>query len=265
MKKSLIFICLCVGFLNFAHSAALYKASATASYYAEAFHGKKTSNGERFNMYALTCAHKMLPFNTVLKVTNLSNGRSVQVRVNDRGPFVGTREIDLSKAAAVQLGMIGSGTAKVRLEIVKLGKYTKQSVVTAKKACSKAGIKYYQVSPPDSAGESDAKSGAGLSSGDANGPGTSAGVSAPKFVKQSELVPGKKWDIQLASFSSRENALKFARKVKKSGFENVVLQKTKTSVRVTIKEVKSENVNKEIERLFEKGYKDVVVRARKSD
>ena len=79
MKKSLIFICLCVGFLNFAHSAALYKASATASYYAEAFHGKKTSNGERFNMYALTCAHKMLPFNTVLKVTNLSNGKSVQV------------------------------------------------------------------------------------------------------------------------------------------------------------------------------------------
>ena len=78
----------------------LYKNDVTASYYAEKFHGKRTSNGEIFNMNDLTCAHKSLPFNTILKVTNLSNGKSVQVRVNDRGPFVAGREIDLSKAAA---------------------------------------------------------------------------------------------------------------------------------------------------------------------
>ncbi len=97
----------------------VYKTGVTASYYAEDFHGKRTSNDERFNMNDYTCAHKSLPFNTILKVTNLANGKTCEVRVNDRGPFVASREIDLSKAAAVKLGMIGSGTTKVKLEIVK--------------------------------------------------------------------------------------------------------------------------------------------------
>ncbi|MBO5607022.1 MAG: septal ring lytic transglycosylase RlpA family protein [Treponema sp.] len=96
----------------------VYKSGVTASYYADKFHGRKTSNGEVFNMYALTAAHKTLPFNTVVKVTNLANGKSVTVRINDRGPFVKGREIDLSKAAAVKLDMIKSGTAKVKLTIV---------------------------------------------------------------------------------------------------------------------------------------------------
>ena len=78
----------------------LYRAEAVASYYAEKYHGRKTANGEIFNMNAMTCAHKTLPFNTVLRVTNLANGKNVQVRVNDRGPFVNGREIDLSKGAA---------------------------------------------------------------------------------------------------------------------------------------------------------------------
>ena len=106
----------------------LYKNDVTASYYAEKFHGKRTSNGEIFNMNDLTCAHKSLPFNTILKVTNLSNGKSVQVRVNDRGPFVAGREIDLSKAAAKKIGMITSGTAKVKIQIVKMGKNDKLSL-----------------------------------------------------------------------------------------------------------------------------------------
>ena len=100
----------------------VYKSSAVASYYADKFHGRKTSNGEIFNMYALTAAHKSLPFNTKIKVTNLSNGKSVIVRVNDRGPFVAGREIDLSKAAAVKLDMIKSGTAKVKLTVLTDGK-----------------------------------------------------------------------------------------------------------------------------------------------
>ena len=112
----------------------LYKTNVTASFYAEDFHGKKTSNGETFNMYSLTCAHKSLPFDTILKVTNLANGKTVNVRVNDRGPFVPHREIDLSKKAAAELGMIKSGTTKVKLEIVKKGPNTKISVQTANKA-----------------------------------------------------------------------------------------------------------------------------------
>jgi len=90
----------------------------TASWYGPDFHGKLTSNGERYNMYAMTAAHKTLPMNTILRVTNRRNGRSVVVRVNDRGPFVATRIIDLSKAAANQLNMIGTGTAPVLLEVI---------------------------------------------------------------------------------------------------------------------------------------------------
>ena len=89
-----------------------------ASWYGPNFHGKFTSNGERYNMYDFTAAHKTLPMNTILKVTNLNNGKSVRVRVNDRGPFVNNRIIDLSKAAASKIDMIGTGTAPVQLEVI---------------------------------------------------------------------------------------------------------------------------------------------------
>lgn len=113
-----LFLVLICSSLN-ASADSLYKSNVTASYYADKFHGRKTSNGEVFNMWAMTAAHKTLPFNTVLRVTNLSNGKSVVVRINDRGPFVKGREIDLSKGAAAKIGMIKSGTAKVSLTIIK--------------------------------------------------------------------------------------------------------------------------------------------------
>lgn len=90
----------------------------TASYYAEAFHGRRTSSGEIFDMRDRTCAHRWLPFNTKLLVTNLANGRQVVVRVTDRGPWKKTRIIDLSKQAAVDLDMIRAGTARVSLRVV---------------------------------------------------------------------------------------------------------------------------------------------------
>ncbi|MBD9676776.1 septal ring lytic transglycosylase RlpA family protein [Pseudomonas sp. PDM18] len=93
-----------------------YRAEGTASYYGKAHHGKRTASGERFNQNALTAAHRTLPFGTRVRVTNLDNGRSVVVRINDRGPFGRGRIIDVSKAAAEQLNMLRSGTAPVRLE-----------------------------------------------------------------------------------------------------------------------------------------------------
>lgn len=89
-----------------------------ASYYGKGFHGRKTANGEVFDMHELTAAHRTLPFNTIVKVTNLTNKKTVKVRINDRGPFVKNRIIDLSYGAAKKIDMIGSGTAKVRLEIL---------------------------------------------------------------------------------------------------------------------------------------------------
>lgn len=87
-----------------------------ASWYGPGFHGKKTANGETYNQYAMTAAHKILPLGTQVRVTNLDNDRSVIVRVNDRGPFVADRVIDLSRAAATRLGMMGKGTATVRVQ-----------------------------------------------------------------------------------------------------------------------------------------------------
>ena len=88
-----------------------------ASWYGPGFHGKKTASGKRFNKHDLTCAHPTLPFGTRLKVTHQNNGKTVMVVVNDRGPFVKRRIVDLSYAAAKQIGMIHSGTASVSLQI----------------------------------------------------------------------------------------------------------------------------------------------------
>ena len=89
-----------------------------ASWYGKKFHGRKTSSGETYNMHAMTAAHKTLPLPTFVRVENLKNGRSVVVKVNDRGPFVGDRIIDLSFAAAEKLGVVGPGTARVEVSVV---------------------------------------------------------------------------------------------------------------------------------------------------
>ncbi|NEX20481.1 septal ring lytic transglycosylase RlpA family protein [Thiorhodococcus mannitoliphagus] len=89
-----------------------------ASWYGEPFHGRKTSSGEIYDMHAMTAAHKTLPLPTFARVTNLENGRSVVVRVNDRGPFHGPRIIDLSYTAAVKLGVYKTGTAKVEVRAI---------------------------------------------------------------------------------------------------------------------------------------------------
>ena len=89
-----------------------------ASWYGPGFQGRKTASGVRFNMNALTAAHRSLPFGTQVRVTNVENGRTVVVTINDRGPFAGGRIIDLSKAAAGRLGMIRQGVARVRVEAI---------------------------------------------------------------------------------------------------------------------------------------------------
>jgi rare lipoprotein A len=91
-----------------------------ASWYGEPYHGRRTSNGERYDMHRLTAAHPSLPFGTRVRVTNLDNGRSVEVRINDRGPFKRGRIVDVSFAAARSLGAVGPGVIPVRLRVVGL-------------------------------------------------------------------------------------------------------------------------------------------------
>lgn len=94
------------------------KTEVYATYYADRFHGRRTSNGEKYDKDAYTCAHRKLPFGTLVRVTNPKNGKSTVVRVNDRGPYGKRAKIDLSKAAARDLGMLSIGILKVELEVI---------------------------------------------------------------------------------------------------------------------------------------------------
>ena len=232
MRKSILFLALILSLLAadvFASAAlSVYKSSAVASYYADKYHGRKTSNGEVFNMYDLTAAHKTLPFNTKVKVTNLSNGKSVIVRINDRGPFVKGREIDLSKAAAVKIGMIKSGTAKVSLEII-----------------GDSGSSSQNVSQGQKAGASDVPS-------------------ASDFAKSAQAANYDRWNIQLGAFSSRKNASLFAADAQAAGIKHLAYQTTRSGiVRVIVKDLPTEKVQPVLDALERKGFKDYLVRARK--
>ena len=94
----------------------------TASFYADEFNGRTTANGEIYDMNNLTAAHSTYPFNTIVKVTNLINGKNVEVRINDRMPQFKGRIIDLSLAAAKQIGMLNAGIQNVRVEVIRWGK-----------------------------------------------------------------------------------------------------------------------------------------------
>ena len=96
----------------------IYVEQGIASWYGIPFNGRRAANGEIFDMNTLVAAHRTLPFGSILRVTNLNNGRNVEVRVIDRGPFVGDRMLDLARAAAVSLDMLGTGTAPVRIELL---------------------------------------------------------------------------------------------------------------------------------------------------
>lgn len=109
-----------------------------ASWYGPPFHGRPASNGEIYDMNKLTAAHKRLPFDTWLRVKNLSNGKTTEVRITDRGPFVGQRMIDLSRAAAADIGMLGSGVAKVRITLIR-----------PPKGSARAGAAASTVKPPN--------------------------------------------------------------------------------------------------------------------
>lgn len=136
---------------------ASFNQTGRASWYGSQFHGRKTSNGERFDMNMMTAAHKTLPIPSYAKVTNLSNGKTVIVRINDRGPFHGNRIIDVSKAAAHKLGFLSQGTANVRVEQIipgakeHLQKGTQENV-------AKNGSRNIYVSLKSFASEKEAKS-----------------------------------------------------------------------------------------------------------
>jgi len=172
-----------------------------ASWYGTEFHGLRTATGEPYDMFAMTAAHKTLPLPCYARVINLSNGRSVVVRINDRGPFVSNRVIDLSYAAAAKLGMIGTGTAFVEVETLTppnpLGAPlpVSTSVVTA----ASAGVSSVPAVSNPSA----------LPSAPPASPSPPvAAASTPLF-------------IQVGAFAQSENARRARERLRAAGFSNV--------------------------------------------
>lgn len=225
----------------------LFKTDVVASYYADKFHGRQTSSGEIFNMYAFTAAHKTLPFNTMVRVTNLENGQSVVVRVNDRGPFVKGREIDLSKAAAVQLGMIKSGTARVSLSIVDGGSAGNTSTEIASNAQKETAPVKVNVSASSSATS-----------------GSPAQVASSKWQKYAQPSPHQMWDIQLGAFSKKANAENMAHRLQSAGFDNVAYQNAGNVTRVVLRNIATDSVESYLQKLETKGFSDYFVRERKN-
>jgi len=117
-----------------------YSETGKASWYGTYFHGRRTASGEIYDMYDYTAAHKRLPFGTLVQVENMANHRQVVVRINDRGPFVRGRIIDVSYTAAQELGMIQSGTARVRLKVLPVAPLPSEYLVPEEQAARLADL-----------------------------------------------------------------------------------------------------------------------------
>lgn len=181
--------------LDTAHN---YRERGVASWYGEKFHGRRTSSGETYDMYRMTAAHKSLPLPTYVRVTNLKNGRSVKVRVNDRGPFVHNRIIDLSYTAADRLGIIENGTGLVEVE-----------ALTGQQSTQVAAAQ-----PLPAMIEPDA-----TQSADITAPGNDS--PAPVADPQEDQSTPESIFVQLGAFSDPLNAEDFAADLSSRGFGNV--------------------------------------------
>ena len=277
----------------------LLTAETYASYYGEAFNGRPTSSGEVFDMNAYTAAHKTLPFGTFLEVTNLENGKKVVVRVNDRGPFVANREIDLSKAAAESLGMISRGITRVSIKKVDsldhaalMATNDVYSDTPAKSEAKEADkVSVSDVQPEavpvqkDNISETSANvSGTAAEAQKAQSKATQNQVEAtdkqptktdtvkavakrPVSSKQEQTpnpvyLPGSSgilWRIQLGAFTREENALRLVVQLRKVGFDPAY-ERTEKTVRVVLPGIEPDDLEKVKEVLAEHSFTDYVIR-----
>ena len=191
-----------------------YRASGIASWYGPGFHGRRTANGEVFDQYRLTAAHPTLPLPSMVRVTNLENGRSVVVRVNDRGPFKNGRIIDLSQRAAELLGFRQSGTAKVLVEIMAAESRRLSVIAQSRAAAANAPppvpVVAVEAQPLDGSVNGAAISGSQMAAAPA--------IAEPVRLPMAEPVPDGKVTrrsvrdtniyVQAGSFSRRDNAVR---------------------------------------------------------
>lgn len=204
-------------------SAAGYRERGVASWYGPDFHGLHTATGERYDMFAMTAAHKTLPIPCYARVTNLSNGRSVVVRINDRGPFVANRIIDLSYTAAAKLDMIRNGTAFVDVEVLSPASPPSGTALpVTTQAASAASVGVSSVPPVTTPAETAAATApAGAAPGTSpNAMAPAAAAALPAMPPPAPLAAGHFY-IQVGAFSQADNAQRVARKLRDAGLEHV--------------------------------------------
>lgn len=199
-----------------------YDETGIASWYGEDFHGKQTANGEMYNMQALTAAHRTLPLPTIVRVTNLENGRSIRLRVNDRGPYARGRIIDVSRRAADLLGFKQNGTARVRVQYEGRGRVadpTQSADIDGAQASAKTtaapvtAVAATELAPPPGAQASAARTAATMAVAPTPSQASAdAAWGEPDGTVTSQPVPAstRLW-IQLGSFTIRSNADRLAR------------------------------------------------------
>lgn len=195
-----------------------------ASYYGDEFQGRTTANGEKFDQNKFTAAHKTLPFDTKVKVTHLSNGKSVVVRINDRGPFVKGRIIDLSKVAAQEIGLTVDGTAKVEVQKVSddvaLGDVSKRR--TKNKSKNIVGLTYYN-------------------------------------YRYKEIKPNG-FGVQLLSLSDKSNAIDKAKELQEKHDCKIIIQSTNKGVyRLIAGEFNNKRHAQKLQRQLKRDFKDCFI------
>ena len=187
-----------------------YSEVGTASWYGEDFHAKKTANGERYDMHALTAAHRTLPLPSIVKVTNLENGRSLVLRVNDRGPYAKNRIIDISKRGAQLLGYQTKGTAKVRVEVMeKESRELKAALLGQAVPASTSSAKAART----------VKTAATTEAKPLHLIGAESKASAPTIVNKT--FPKGSWFVQAGSYSNATAARNLSKQLEKYGSTHV--------------------------------------------
>ena len=198
-----------------------FKQLGYASWYGTKFHGRPTSNGEKYDMYAMTAAHKTLPIPCYVRVTRQDNGKSIVVRVNDRGPFVEGRIIDLSYAAATKLGITESGTAKVHIEAIDAGKYRSKKIRKTPPASYTAPqqTSVYDTPPSTASALSFDPVESQTTKAPAEKPVPTATTDKPVHA---QLPRG--YFIQLAAFQTFDNALAPLKRLRAAGLQPLLVQ-----------------------------------------
>lgn len=184
------------------------KSSGIASWYGPNFHGKNTANGEVYNMYNMTAAHKTLPMNTLVKVTNLRNQKSAVVRINDRGPFVANRIIDLSKAAAQKLNIIGPGMAPVNLEVVGFEDGGNKNKTNTSLAQNKASATQNKNNKKESVAQ--------------NRENKQESVASSIVISTTQDIVGGNFMVQIGAFKNKSGADKYKKDYAKDGYKVVI-------------------------------------------